>query len=185
MNKSSGFNIGLEAVAVITSVMYTWMYLKGILPEAFIFAAVGAAAFTYLCYEKKIYAETALQIFYIGFAVYGFFLNQYMEEPMVWDEAMHIKWLSLNATLTFALGFYLKSKTESKLPFLDAFTTVFSLGATWMMINLIHENWLYWIVIDTVAIALYFKRGLKFGALLYILYLLLAIDGYFESISWF
>jgi nicotinamide mononucleotide transporter len=53
------------------------------------------------------------------------------------------------------------------------------------MINLVHENWLYWIVIDTVSIYLYAKRGLKLGSVLFALYLLLALDGYFEAIQIF
>lgn len=179
------FNKSLEVIAVVSSVIYTWMYLKGHLPQAYIFAAAGASIFTYLCYAKKIYAESALQVFYVGFAVYGFFLSQYMDEAAVWSVSTHLLWLCINAVATIALGAFLKNKTESKLPYLDAFTTVFSLGATWMMINLIHENWLYWIVIDSVAIVLYFKRGLRISTLLYFLYLLLAVDGYFESINWF
>lgn len=174
----------LEAIAVVSSLGYTWMYLKGYLPEAFIFAALGAAIFTYLCYKKKIYAETALQIFYIWFAIQGYLMNQ-GGEVYEWVLGDHLVWLGANAVATALLGYMLKKKTESKLPYLDAFTTVFSLGATWMMIHNVHENWLYWIVIDSVAILLYYKRGLKMGALLYFLYLLLAIDGYFESITWF
>jgi nicotinamide mononucleotide transporter len=50
---------------------------------------------------------------------------------------------------------------------------------------LVHENWLYWIVIDTVSIYLYAKRGLKLGSVLFALYLLLALDGYFEAIQIF
>lgn len=174
----------LEAIAVVSSVAYTWMYLKGYLPEAYIFAAIGAAIFSYLCYVKKIYAETALQVFYIGFAAYGFYLNQ-GSETYKWGVIEHLIWLAINASATVGLAYFLKKKTKSKLPYLDAFTTVLSLGATWMMIHLIHENWLYWIAIDSVAILLYYKRGMKMGALLYVLYLLLAIDGYFESIAWF
>jgi len=178
-------NRGLEVLAVVFSVVYTWMYLKEYLPEAYIFATVGAAIFTYLCYTKKIFAESALQFFYVGFAVYGFFLSHYKDSAAVWSISTHLAWLAANVVATIALGWFLKNKTTSKLPFLDAFTTIFSLGATWMMINLIHENWLYWIVIDTVGIALYFMRGLHISATLYLLYLLLAIDGYFETISWF
>jgi len=42
---------------------------------------------------------------------------------------------------------------------------------------------LYWIIIDFVSIYLYAKRGMYFGALLFVIYLLLAINGYW-NLGW-
>ena len=58
----------LEAIAVLLSLLYTFMYLIGIVPGAFYPAAIGAIIFTYLCYKKKIYAEAFLQFFYLVMA---------------------------------------------------------------------------------------------------------------------
>jgi nicotinamide mononucleotide transporter len=46
------------------------------------------------------------------------------------------------------------------------------------MVSLFPENWLYWIVIDAVSVYLYLQRGLKLTALLFVVYTLLAINGY-------
>lgn len=62
----------IEALAVVFSLAYTWMYLKGELPEGYILAGLGAGLFAFLCWKRKIYAESALQFFYIGMAVYGY-----------------------------------------------------------------------------------------------------------------
>ena len=172
----------IEIVAVTLSVSYTWMYLKGYLPWAFIPAALGAGLFAYICWNKKIYAESALQVFYIGLAGLG--LIGYGNDVTI-SGLFHLILLSGAVIGTVVLGVILKKNTDAMLPFLDAFTTVFSLAATWLMINMIHENWLYWIVIDTVSIYLYAKRGLKLSSVLFLLYLLLALDGYFEAISIF
>ena len=172
----------IEIAAVTLSVAYTWMYLKGYLPWAFIPAALGAGLFAYLCWNKKIYAESALQAFYIGLAGLG--IIGYGNDFQI-SGLFHLILLSGAAIGTVVLGVILKKTTDAMLPFLDAFTTVFSLAATWLMINMIHENWLYWIVIDTVSIYLYAKRGLKLSSVLFLLYLLLALDGYFEAISIF
>jgi hypothetical protein len=40
-------------------------------------------------------------------------------------------------------------------------------------------------VIDAVSIYLYAKRGMPWGALLFSIYGLMAVDGWFEGISWF
>ncbi|MDA1382341.1 MAG: nicotinamide riboside transporter PnuC [Bacteroidetes bacterium] len=176
----------IEAFAVVFSLAYTWMYLKGVLPEGYILAGLGAGLFAYLCWERKIYAESALQVFYIGMAGYGY--NLISEGGTTADQVTlytHAIWLSIATLGTVLLGLFLKHSTDASMPYLDAFTTIFSLVATWLMINLVHDNWLYWIVIDAVSIYLYAKRGLKLGSVLFALYLLLALDGYFEAIQIF
>lgn len=172
----------IEFAAVTLSVAYTWMYLKGYLPWGFIPAALGAGLFAYLCWKKKIYAESALQVFYIGLAGLG--ILGYGNEIEI-SGVFHLVLISGAVLGTITLGVILNKTTDATLPFLDAFTTVFSIVATWLMVNMIHENWLYWIVIDTISIYLYAKRGLQLSSTLFFLYLLLALDGYFEAISIF
>ena len=46
-------------------------------------------------------------------------------------------------------------------------------------------NWWYWLVIDLVSVWLYAKRGMPWGALLFAVYSLMALDGCFEAIEWF
>jgi len=177
----------VEIIAVACSLLYTWMYLKGYLPEAFVPAAIGAGSFAVLCWKRKIYAESFLQVFYIAMAVYGAWLTLFSthSECVVWAPNPHLLYIIASAIGTLLLGLVLKKYTSSSMPFVDSFTTVFGLVATWLMIHLVHENWLYWIVINSVSIYLYYRRKLYLGALLFIVYLLLAIDGYFEAITIF
>ena len=79
---------------------------------------------------------------------------------------------------------FLKSRGSS-MPILDAFTTVFSIVGTWWMIQGDPANWLYWMVIDVVSIFLYAKRGMPWGAFLFAVYTLLAVDGWFDGVAWF
>ena len=176
----------VEGCAVVFSLAYTWMYLKGYLPEGYILAGLGAGLFAYLCWEKKIYAESALQLFYIGMAIYGYnLISEDGASSQIFSLYTHAQWLSIATLGTVLLGLFLKHSTDASLPYLDAFTTIFSIVATWLMINLVHDNWLYWIIIDSVSIYLYAKRGLKLGSVLFALYLLIALDGYFEAICIF
>jgi nicotinamide mononucleotide transporter len=161
------------------------MYLRGELPLAYLPAGVGAALFAYLCYKREIYAESFLQIVYIGMAFVGAFLTYDGITVGTWEVTDHLKFLGANIAGTLALGNILRNNSGSKLPFIDAFTTVFSLGATGLMILNMNETWIYWIAINSVSIVLYYKRGMKMGALMFAIYLLMAIDGQFESIAWF
>lgn len=173
----------LESLAVVLSILYTWLYLRGLYPLCYLPAFIGSILFAWLCYRKKIYAETFLHIFYVAMAVYGAIgISGY--QPLEINLSTHFILLLLGGVGTGLTAFYLKKKTDSKLPILDAFTTVYSLIATALMVSYVHENWLYWIVIDGVAIFLYAFRRMYIGAVLYLLYLFMAIDGFFK-LNWF
>ena len=66
------------------------------------------------------------------------------------------------------------------MPLLDAFTTVFSIIATLMVIKKVLENWLYFIAIDIASIYLYYSRDLNQTAILFLLYSIIAIVGYYN-----
>ena len=96
-------------------------------------------------------------------------------EPLSW----HLTAIAITTAATFATAWALQRWTRSAMPLTDAFTTVFSLWATWLMVQNHHANWAYWIAIDAVAIVLYAKRGLPLGAALYAIYLAMAVMGWF------
>lgn len=171
-----------EAVAVALSLGYTWGYIRGWVPWCFAPAAVGAALLTWLCWRRNILAEAALQLFYVCFAAYGAWRSVHPANwtPQTASLAWHLMAISIAAGCTLLLSLLIRRKTSSAMPGLDAFTTVFSLLATWLMVNNHHANWAYWIAIDAAAIVLYAKRGLHMGAALYAIYLAMAVWGWFS-----
>lgn len=168
----------LEVLAVISSFLYTFLYIQGA-AWCWLFAFVGATLFAFLCYRKRLLAESVLQVFYVGMAAYGY-LNMDSEWIMTtWNLPTHLGLLGLG-TIGMALSLFgLKKFSDAKMPLEDSFTTVFSLVATWIMVNYVHENYLYWIVIDAVSVHLYWKRELYFGSFLFLAYTIMATAGYF------
>ncbi len=65
----------------------------------------------------------------------------------------------------------------SAFPYLDSFVTVMSIVATFLMIQKKIECWAVWIVVDIVATALYFSKGIKFVGLEYLAFCFLAAFG--------
>ncbi|MBD2604800.1 nicotinamide mononucleotide transporter [Scytonema hofmannii FACHB-248] len=57
-----------------------------------------------------------------------------------------------------------------------------SFTAMWLLARMRIENWFYWIIVDVIGIGLYYVKGVKFIALLYVILLFMAING---LISWF
>ena len=95
-----------------------------------------------------------------------------------WSAAQHVKALALIAVLTFASGSLLNSGTDANMPYLDSFTTWASVVTTFMVARKILENWIYWLVIDSVSIFLYIDRGLYFTALLFAIYVVIIFFGW-------
>ena len=168
----------IEAVAVISSFLYTFLYIKGNV-WCWLFAFIGAVLFAYLCYARKIFAESFLQLFYVVMAVYGYINMEAEWQTNVWSWQTHALWIAVGTVGMFTSAFILQKFTTTKMPIEDSFTTVFSLIATWVMVNYVHENYLYWMVIDVVSIHLYWKRKLYFGSALFVAYTILVTAGYF------
>ncbi|HYF61502.1 MAG TPA: nicotinamide riboside transporter PnuC, partial [Herpetosiphonaceae bacterium] len=67
--------------------------------------------------------------------------------------------------------------------YLDALTTIMSFVATILMARKRIECWVYWIAVDVIGIGLYYAKDVKFIALLYVIFLALAIAGLFAWIG--
>lgn len=175
---------GLEALAVLSSLLYTLLFSYGYI-LCWLFALIASGSFLILCYQRKIYAELALQVFYLAMAVYGY-LN--------WGEALetkaplpletHAQIIGACIILILISAWLLGRYSDAKLPLLDSFTSVSSIAATFLMVNFYEENWLYFLVINAVSIFLYWKREMPLGALLFVLYTLLSINGYLVWTGW-
>jgi nicotinamide mononucleotide transporter len=61
--------------------------------------------------------------------------------------------------------------------FWDAATTSLSLGAQWLLNRKRIENWHIWIVADAIYVPLYVSRGLNLTAVLYAVFLVMAVIG--------
>lgn len=65
----------------------------------------------------------------------------------------------------------------AQFPFLDAATTVLSVCAMVLMGQKKIECWWLWIVVDVLGIGIYYASGVPFVALLYAVFLVLAVSG--------
>jgi nicotinamide mononucleotide transporter len=89
--------------------------------------------------------------------------------------------LSIGALLaaTIVNGWLVARSQGGFVAYVDAFVAWVSVLATWMVARKVLENWLYWIVVDSVAAALYWSQGLHATAVLFVVYVVIAVRGYF------
>jgi len=82
--------------------------------------------------------------------------------------------------VTLSWGFLLGKFTDASLTYIDSALTIASLIAQWMMARKYLENWMIWIVADAIYVAMYFYKNLHLTAILYAVFLALAVMGYFQ-----
>ncbi len=70
--------------------------------------------------------------------------------------------------------------TDNPAPYVDSSLLVWSLVAQWMTARKWIENWILWVLINTVSVPLYISRDLGYTAALYVGLWILAIFGYFQ-----
>jgi nicotinamide mononucleotide transporter len=146
-------------------------------------ATVSVLLYIYICIKADLFAETALQFFYLFMAIYGWIQwnrkKGHAKRPIIiWPVKWHIINISFGTIATLSLGYFLQEYTTAAMPYLDSFTTVFALTTTYMVTKKVLENWIYWVVIDAASIFLYSYRGLFLTAALFLAYTIIAVFGY-------
>ncbi|MEC7646081.1 MAG: nicotinamide riboside transporter PnuC [Bacteroidota bacterium] len=175
----------LETIAVLFSIIYVILGAKENI-WCWAFAAISVALYIYICLNARLLSETGLQVFYLFMAAYGYYNWNKSDtelEIQQWSVTKHLLLILFGAIAVFLTGFYFSIYTNAKMPIVDSFTTVFSIIATYMITKKVLENWLYWIIIDIVSIYLYFNRDLHLTSLLFMLYTIIAIFGYFAWLN--
>lgn len=173
-----------EWSAVACSLLYVILVSYKVL-AAWIFAAISSALYIYLCYSNRLYLESILQIFYFIMAIYGWYMwtsDDDTKDVVVirWPIRYHLLNILISGLLMLLFGYIFDNYSNQANPYLDAFTTIFSLMATFMVAKKVLENWIYWIIIDAFSVYLFASRGLYMTSVLFILYTLIAVFGYFQ-----
>ena len=177
----------LELIAMLLSLAYVILAAKGSLwcwPAAFI----STALYTIIFYDVLLLMDSALNAYYLLMAVYGYW--QWSKNTgnkqgvstdlsiVSWSLTWHIKVCLGLAVVAATLGYVMANFTPAAFPYLDTFTTVYAIFATYLVAQKVLENWLYWIVIDLVSIYLYIEKGLIPTTVLFIIFVVVACYGY-------
>ena len=173
----------IEVAAVLLGIAYLLMAMRESL-WCWYAAFLSTSLFLYLFWQVGLVMESALQIYYLAMAVYGWWHWRHGGKDTgaldisSWGPRQHLAAVAGVSIATLASGYLLSQHTQAALPYLDSFTTWGSILTTWMVARKILENWLYWLVIDGASIYLYIDRELYLTALLFVAYLVIVIFGY-------
>lgn len=169
----------LEWSAVLLNLGFTFLYLKQN-HWAFALGIIGPIPIAIISWNKKLYADIILQLLYVLLSIWGAFQLGQSWHSIHFSVTIHLLGCLSTVLLGLSFGYFLKKKTEAARPYWDSLLTAFSIWATFLMMQGCHENWLYFIVIDFFCILLFLDRKLPVLGGLYLIYLLLALEGYFQ-----
>lgn len=172
-----------EIVGVVTGVLGVWMTTRQKI-WCWPVGIVSVSSFIVVFFRAKLYAAMGLQGVYVALAVYGWYSWLHGGEGR---GALAVSRLprrigvglgAVGVVATGIAGYWLRARTDEALPYLDGFTTSFSLAAQWLQARKYLENWIVWVVVDVVYVGMAMSQGLMLTALLYGVYVLLALLGY-------
>ena len=174
-----------EMVAVFLSVTYLLLAIKQNL-WCWVAAFISTLIYTILFFDASLLMDSALNMFYLVMAIYGWYSWKY-GNGINKNEELEITTYGLNKNLkiigtliivSLILGYIMANYTSADFAYLDTFTTVFAVFTTYTLTKKVLENWLYWIVIDSVSIYIYINKGFYLTAVLFAFYTILAFIAY-------
>ena len=174
----------LELVAFVLAVLMVAFNMR-VNPLGWPLAIVSSALYFLLFWNSKLYGDASLQVFFVLVAFWGWW--QWLRGTGNDGSALRVRELStrrrwqlltLLAAAWPATGFFLKTYTDTDVPWWDAFPTAASLIGQWLLGRKYVENWLVWIVVNVVSVALFAYKGLWLTVILYGIFIVMSVYGW-------
>ena len=172
-----------ELIAVVFAIAYLLLAVREHI-ACWVAAMISTAIYLVIFFAVRLYMEAGLQIFYFAMAIYGWYQwthgrnEDHSLAISTWAPSQHGLAIGVILVTTFLSTYLLSAYTDARLPLMDSFTTWGAVVTTFMVAKKILENWIYWLVIDSVSIYLYLDRALYFTALLFAIYIVIIFFGW-------
>ncbi len=179
--------IVLEAIAFVCGIMSVYYAKK----ENILVYPVGLIATiitVYLLYKAGYLGDMMMNFYYSVMSLYGWWnwSRKRENKPMVPISRTNFKEKVIGVLMFFItlIVTYLVYKTYDYqieiVNYIDIFTSGLFFTAMWYMATKKLENWTLWIIGDIITIPLYAYRGLGILSLQYLIFTILAVQGYME-----
>jgi nicotinamide mononucleotide transporter len=143
----------------------------------------------FVMWERKLYGESSLQLFFVFAQLWGWWLwaragGEASQVAVRWlDWSSRIVWVVVTAAIALNMGWALDRFTDASVPYVDAGITGASIAAQLLLGLRRIENWMVWILIDIVSVVLFIDRQLYALAGLYGGMLVMSLFGLKEWIE--
>ena len=174
----------LELVAVVIALAMVGFNMR-VNPLAWPLAIASSLLYFLLFWDSKLYGEAGLQIVFVVLAGWGWW--QWLRGTQDDGAALRVRALPRHAALGCAaalalawpaLALFLDHRTDSDVPWFDAFPTAASLVGQWLLGRKYVENWAVWLLVNVVSVGLFAIKGLWLTVLLYAVFAVLSVAGW-------
>lgn len=171
-----------EQVATVLGVLFVWLAMRESLWN-FPVGLVQAAIFGWVCFQGRLFSETVLQAVFIAAMIYGWWHwsrggrdHRPLEVQRLSARAA-VAWVAGTLALWGVWGWGMARFTPAALPWWDGFVFASSVASQWLQSRKALENWVGWIIANTVGVGVFWAKGYYWFAALYFLFWLLAWAG--------
>ena len=184
----------VELAGTATGLMSVWLAARANI-WTWPVGIINVLAFFFLFYQVRLYSDMALQTYFFVTTIYGWYYWSRRDAAhnlgrFVWlAEPARLYWAVAIIVATVALGAFMTRvhvwwpslfPKPAAYPYPDAFTTELSVAATVLMARRRIECWVLWCTVDVVSIVIYLLKGIILTALLYLVFLGIALYGWMD-----
>jgi len=179
--------IVLEAIAFVFGILSVYYAKKAnilVYPTGIICTVITV----YILNVNEYYGDMMMNFYYSVMSIYGWWnwSRKKEDKPVVpisrtnsKEKLIGVLFFMLTMIVTYIV--YRSYGYDMKIPnYIDIVTSGIFFTAMWYMANKKLENWTLWIIGDLITIPLYAYRGLGMLSLQYLVFTVLAIQGYIE-----
>jgi nicotinamide mononucleotide transporter len=172
----------LELIGFILSVITVLLNIRQN-HWAWLFAIISSAVYGKVFYDTRLYGDMGLQVVFNVVSVWGWYSwlhggaqRQALDVTRL-DRSGWIASFAGWAVGFVLLAWFLKTFTNTDVPHADGFLTAGSLLGQVLLSRKKVENWHAWIAVDILYVGLYVYKNLILTAILYGVFVLMAIVG--------
>ena len=152
------------------------------------FGIAMVICYAWIFYGAKLYSDALLQIFFLIVQLYGWWnwaraadgTDDERIPVLTLGKANQLAILCLVIALSLGWGTMMARLTDAHYPYWDGTIAMASVVAQVLLARRYVENWILWIIVDILAIGLYWTKGLHPTAILYAVFMVAAAAGLYE-----
>lgn len=176
----------IEIIGAIIGLIYLYLEFKAskwLWPVGVVMPIV----YVWIFFQSKFYADMGVNIYYFFASIYGWinwsrYKNNTQEQlPISHVPKKYFTLLTIIGLLLFLfIAFILIRFTDSPVPLGDSFTTALSILGMWLLAQKYVEQWWFWFAVNIVSCGLYIWKGLYPTSILFGIYSVISIFGYYK-----
>jgi nicotinamide mononucleotide transporter len=178
MDPIEAFAAAISLIAVVFAIVrLIWTFPIGI---------VGAGLYGWVFFDGALYANAALQLFFVVIQIYGW---RHWHQVGAGAEGVAVRQLDLQGWIWMVAGVgaasgavavLMTAFTNAAAPVVDTAMSGLSVAAQILQARRYAENWPLWALVNGLGVYLFWSQGLKITAGLYALFLALALVGWWR-----